>query len=143
MRGLFLLLLVGCDVSTSSHGDPGGGGFDLACTQDSECGAANVCARIGGCVAAGDVRSIHVTWTLNGQPASADTCSANPDLEIDFSGDGGFGVGFEPVPCAEGKFSIDKMPVWYTRVELGKPRGSFNSANLDDATGEAAIDLQF
>ena len=144
MRGVLLVLLAGC----TSPGDPGAGGPDGRCESDDQCGG-DVCARNGVCLPASEIRPIHVTWTLQGMPASQTTCASSPDLEIDFytptGGYGGYGgyIGFAPVPCEEGAFSIDKLPTSFTVVQLGQQRYNGEAAMLDAATGSAAIDLPF
>jgi hypothetical protein len=100
-----------------------------------------VCARDGECLLASQVHIIHVTWTLQGAAASAMTCASSPDLEIDFTDASGEQLGFAPVPCAEGKFTIDKMPTWYTSVSLGL-EGTLNYVAFD-SMGNAAIDLPY
>jgi hypothetical protein len=136
MRGVLVLLLASCNLS--------GSGDDVSgdCTSDDACRDGQVCARSGGCYPASQIRSIQVTWTLDGQPASAETCSGSQDLEIDFHGSDGGSLGFAPVPCVAGKFSIDKLPVSFTSVRLGR-RGHWASGELDQVTGEAALDLSF
>lgn len=141
---LVTLLIGGCvDSSSSDPGwdpQPGGppvGGF---CQQDSDC-PGQVCARDGSCLSASDVYTVHVSWTLRGQPASATTCAAANDLVVDF---GGFG--FAPVPCSEGKFSVDKLPVFYSQVSVfredsASPGGA--TAEIPRDTGLVAVDLPY
>lgn len=137
MRGVLVLLLASCNLSPSGSGDDVSGD----CTNDAACRNGQVCARSGGCYPPSQIRSIQVTWTLDGQPASSETCGASPDLEIDFHGSDGGSLGFAPVPCVAGKFSIDKLPVSFTSVRLGSRRGGWASGELDTITGEAALDL--
>jgi hypothetical protein len=165
---LVLGLVGGCITQSSGPpygGDPGGyggGGDDggwgtgtggtggpisYGCESDTACGTGNVCARDGECLAATDVRIIHVTWTVNGQPASASTCSTSPGLDITFLGNGAEGTdqfGFAPVPCMEGKFTVDKMPTRYAEVAL-EPDCLCKTADTDvfDSTGSATLDLSF
>jgi len=127
-----------------------GGGTGAWCEQDTDCaGSGQVCARDGECLAAADVRVIHVSWTVSGQPASATTCTAAPDLMLTFSiedygNSNEYDFGFAPVPCAEGKFTIDKMPTSYEYVDLvrnmdesGGSDGSF------DGSGDVSLDLPY
>jgi hypothetical protein len=165
---LVLGLVGGCITQSSGPpygGDPGGyggGGDDggwgtgtggtggpisYGCESDAACGTGNVCARDGECLASTDVRIIHVTWTVNGQPASASTCATSPGLDITFLGNGAEGTdqfGFAPVPCMEGKFTVDKMPTRYSEVAL-EPDCLCKTADTDvfDSTGSATLDLSF
>jgi len=124
-----------------------GGPISSGCSADADCGTGNVCARDGECLASSAVQIIHVTWTINGQPAGVASCSANPNLDITFVGDRGDGqdqFGFAPVPCMEGKFTVDKMPKRYTTVAL-EPDCLCKAAasTVFDSTGSATLDLSF
>ena len=117
------------------------------CTSDSQCGTGQVCARTFECLGTAYVHSIHITWTIQTMAATQTACStasAN-DLEIDFSGNGEDPWGYAPVPCMEGKFSIDKMPIAYSYVNLGRDGdvSSGGGAKIDVTTGDAAIDLPY
>jgi hypothetical protein len=151
-----LLLLAGCLQETYSDPPPpsGGGGWgtgpggtggdtSYGCHQDSECGG-DVCARDGECMPADDVVTVHVTWTINDQPASAQTCDVAPDLDLTFFGSSGDEFGFSPVPCAEGKFTVDKLPLWYGSVQLTRA-GDYGSGGGTSAfvDGTAAINLVY
>ncbi|HUJ62436.1 MAG TPA: hypothetical protein VLX92_28230 [Kofleriaceae bacterium] len=125
-------------VILAACGSPSGDG---ECTTDSNCGS-NVCARDGECLPGDQVRMVVVTWTVGGQPASAATCASFPDLYLQFDGssyDDSFG--FDPVPCAEGQFTIDKIPDRFTQAELG-PSGELRDAvsQIDDH-GDVSFDL--
>jgi hypothetical protein len=121
-----------------------GGPISYGCTSDTACGSGYVCARDGECLASTDVRIIHVSWTVKGQPASASTCATNPNLDITFLGTSGDQFGFAPVPCMEGKFTVDKMPKRYAQVSL-EPDCLCKTADTDvfDSTGSATLDLSF
>ncbi len=126
----------------SSGGGGGGGGF-TGCESDTQCPTGNVCANDGECVPPADVMTVHVSWTLQGQPASTTTCANNDSLELDFtSGQGRFG--YAPVPCMEGLFTVPKLPTWYTSVQLGI---EYDPAQGSGATipssGTVALDLPF
>jgi hypothetical protein len=132
MRLALVLVFAGCiqqtysDPPPSSSGGwgtgPGGTGGDTSygCHQDSECGS-EVCARNGSCEPADSVKTVHVSWTMNDQPASQQTCAFAQDLDISFIASAtGDEFGFSPVPCVEGKFTVDKLPVWYGTVQLSR-----------------------
>src|SRR5438552_4048866 len=112
---------------------------DGHCTTDGDCGGGNVCARDGQCWADGDVRAARVMWTVDGQAASATTCGANSEIEVDFQASQTFdsGFGFAPVPCAPGLFNVDKLPVVYDSTSVS---GFFAPI---DGEGNASVDLLF
>lgn len=115
------------------------------CEKDSDCGTDLVCARDYSCDTADQVMVAHISWTVSGQPANATTCKDIADLDIQFTDDSDqWWFGFSPVPCIEGKFTIDKLPKWYTRVGLGPvgPRTG-GAAAIDPTTGAATIDLPY
>src|SRR5262249_32050475 len=110
------------------------------------CGSGNVCARTGACLPASQVYAAHVTWTLQGMPAGQATCEAALDLEIGFYRDSGIAdLGYAPVPCIEGKFSIDKLPTSDTHVRLGRATAdhAWQFTAIDAVTGDAMLDLPF
>jgi len=134
MRGLVLMVaLAACGSSSSAD--------DIAQCSDSAC-SPDICTRNGECDAASDVRTLHVTWTVNGLPAGAANCSSFPDLELDFISDFGDSFGFAPVPCMEGQFSIDRIPMRFTQVELGELSGQSESAFVD-GNNDVMFDLAF
>lgn len=144
MRGVLLVLLVSCTGSPRGTDDigsdfdpPGRGGN--GCRNDSQCASGELCARTGSCMSASLIRAVHVNWTVSGSPVSDDACSPSPDFEIDFrsSDDGRFG--YAPVPCAQGRFTVDKLPTKYTSVQL-RHGGKSETAAID-AAGEALFDL--
>src|SRR5262245_50757948 len=127
MRAVLVMILTGCVAGSGEPVDPGasivpGGSNGHSCRSDDSCPRGEVCARAGGCLPAGQVHAVHVTWTVNGMPANAITCSATPDLHIEFYTGDDASIGYAPVPCHEGKFSVDKLPRSYIRVALGKLR---------------------
>ena len=153
MRVAALLLVAACAPAYSSGDDyyggytpdPGRAPSGNLCESDAACGTGNVCARDGACVAAEDVVVAHVAWTLSGAPANAQTCANLLDLDIQFVDQADdYWFGFSPVPCVEGKFTIDKLPKWYTQVGLG-PIGDRTGASgfLDGTTGVVSIDLPY
>jgi hypothetical protein len=163
---LVLGLVGGCITQTSGPpyggGDPGGydggdgwgtgtggtgGPISYGCSSDATCGTGYVCARDGECLSSTDVRIIHVSWTVNGQPATATSCSSHPGLDITFassSADAYDTFGFAPVPCMEGKFTVDKMPKRFVEVAL-EPDCLCQTADSGefDTTGSATLDLSF
>lgn len=144
MRLAFALLLVGC-VQREDPGpwvDPGPQP-SYGCESDSECSTGNVCARDGDCVPAAEITSVHVTWTLKGQPASVQTCANSPNLEVHFSSGTTNGFGFSPVPCVQGVFTVDKLPNWYIRVSVFRDGTDYGGAVTYIDKGTAAVDLAY
>jgi hypothetical protein len=125
---------------------PGGGGgdSDYGCHLDTECDTGSVCARDGTCATATSVRIIHVNWTVNDVAASSTSCTNAPDLAVTFSDVQGYQFGFAPVPCQAGRYTIDKMPTHYTRVQLSRAGEYSGGASGDfDATGNITLDLPY
>jgi hypothetical protein len=130
---LFLIpLLAACPANDPQYSN---------CSSDADCGG-DVCARDGECAAAGDIRGVKVTWTLNGQMANATTCASSPDFFLEFyNSSNGYDFGYEPVPCMQGQFFIDKIPKQYTEVGLSPIAGQFTQTEPIDASNTAAFDL--
>ncbi|MBL9015689.1 MAG: hypothetical protein JNL83_16010 [Myxococcales bacterium] len=127
-----LALLGGCPLSNNS-GD---------CKRDEDCGGGDLCARDGSCAPPTDIRQVDVTWTINGAAASVMTCGAHPDLYLSFIGnDSGDTLGFSPVPCRLGQFTIDKLPTRFRQVELGVEGGARAVVTISGG-GTAALDLR-
>jgi hypothetical protein len=135
VRRVVLLAFASCLGSRGAEG---------RCQGDGDCAGGEVCTRIAACFPASQVRDVHVTWTLRGAEASAAACSRSPDLDIEFRGAGGpeDRLAYSPVPCIAGKFSIDKLPVSYSSVRLGRDGLGWQIGSLD-AAGDAALDLPF
>ncbi len=126
MRAAWLIAFVGC-------------GGPSPCTTDGDC-SGEVCARDEQCYPASQIRSVVITWTVSGAAPTAASCAAIPNLVLEFdSSDLVSGFEFEPVPCIEGKFTLDKLPTIYTQVDLGsgvdytqsEPIGSDNTVSFD------------
>jgi hypothetical protein len=132
-RALAFVFLVGC-VRPSS-GPPGQCG--------NGCGADLVCTRDGQCLPPDEVRAVHINWTVSGAPASATSCAAAPDLRLDFRNRSGAQFGFEPVPCAQGKFTVDVLPTDYDTVLLGRPSDRALQQAMIDAAGDAMLNLPY
>ncbi|HEY0191320.1 MAG TPA: hypothetical protein VGC42_09385, partial [Kofleriaceae bacterium] len=115
------------------------------CTTDAQCGD-DVCARSGECTAKSSVHSVMVTWTVNSAVAAGSSaCTQHPDLFLQFDGtDYGDALRFAPVPCAEGVFSVDKLPTRYQSVVVGFEGNSHSqgdAAVLDASTTPARATL--
>jgi hypothetical protein len=118
-------------------GDPLPG---FGCRQDSDC-SSEVCARNHICLPADQIRSVTVAWTIGGMAADIMSCSTNPDLSLRFYQDGGDWFGYSPVPCAEGRFFIDKLPTYFTSAQLEVRSTGQWLSNPIDATGAVSFDL--
>lgn len=160
---LAALLLSGCIIAPPDNGPdyppPGdgsgsgwgsgwggsGGTSGYGCQSDSACGTGYVCARNGDCTIASDVRIVHATWTLKTAVASDTSCVNAKSLDITFSTSGGGDMfGFAPVPCAAGKYTIDKLPLRYTTVTLARAGDYYGGDSATfDAEGNAALDLPY
>ena len=147
-RGLLLVVLVGCTWSSRDDDDmrirdpdPPRGPGRSGCQADNDCSGSNVCARTGSCLPSSEVYAVHVNWTVKGAPASEAVCAPSPDLQINFgvSGDDA-AFGFAPVPCVEGKFTVDKLPTKFTTVRL-RHGSKWETAAIDATTGDAVFDL--
>src|SRR5262245_21588604 len=101
--------LVGCSMTS---------GTGVECRSDTQCGD-DVCASSGECLARSAVRDVTVRWTVNGAAADLSSCTAHPELYVQFDGsDYGDFQRFTPVPCREGQFHIVKLPRRFVQVEL-------------------------
>jgi hypothetical protein len=127
------VLVASCLPSSSK------GGGD--CQTDTDCLGTEVCARDGECWPASSVRSVNVTWTIDGEAASVETCGAFADLYIRFFSPSDE-VGYSPVPCRTGLFPIVNLPDTFVDVELGA-EGAWSRMQRIDAQNLAAFDLTF
>jgi hypothetical protein len=131
-RLVALVLLAGCPASTNDGG---------SCTDDSQC-PGEICARDGLCTDASGVRQVTVTWTVHGAPADPVSCASAPDLLLEFDGPRiDEQLGFAPVPCRQGRFNIDRLPVGYLEVEIGPETGPLDSAPINTDSDTVAFDL--
>ena len=132
-RALAFVFLAGC-VRPSSE-PPGQCG--------NRCGADLICTRDDQCLPPDEVRAVHISWTVSGAPASATSCAAAPDLVLDLRSRGGASFGFEPVPCAEGMFTVDRLPTDYDTVQLGRASDRELQRATIDAAGNAMLNLPY
>ena len=124
------LLLAGCPSSSSTK----------QCMTDADCGT-EVCARDGECLPPAEVRPVKLSWTIRGSAASPTTCASSPNFYVQFdSQDVNDSFGFEPVPCDQGQFTVDKLPTRYLQAEMGIDN-RFLDAQPIDAMGQATFDL--
>ena len=124
---------------TGPNGDP----VDGECHKDTDCPSASVCARDGSCYAPSDVTTVHINWTVGGMPASDATCKNAPDLSVDFEGDGYGGLGYAPVPCKSGKFTVDKLPAFYSGVTITRDGHGGAGVTGFFVNGSTTLDLPF
>lgn len=133
--------------SVPVDGGPGPGG--AFCEQDSECASGTVCARDWTCRPPDQLYTGHAEWTLMGQPASATSCASSTSLVVGFSDGSGYGTGgYAPVPCAEGEFTLTKLPRTFTTVDIAIDAGSGAAQDpvtgaVDPQTGVGLVDLPY
>ncbi|MBA3541956.1 MAG: hypothetical protein H0T79_20235 [Deltaproteobacteria bacterium] len=126
---LGLLVLTGCPTN------------DGTCLVDSDCAGGEVCARNSECLTSSAVRVVRVEWTVGGMPASETSCATTQNLALNFYGDRlDDAVGFVPVPCKIGKFTVDKLPTRFASAELGRDGGAATVKAID-AAGTVRFDL--
>jgi hypothetical protein len=151
MRALLAIVLAGCMFgcmwSSSSDGDDDDGPrpsrptTGQACRSDNACSSGELCARTGTCLPVSQIRAVHVLWTIGGAQPDAASCTPAPDFDIGFRNSEGEGrLGYAPVPCELGKFTVDKLPTSFTLVRLTH-KGKTETANVDAQTGDAVFDL--
>ncbi len=131
MKRALLLLLAACPSSDTK----------TVCMVDSDCGGGNVCTRDNECLAPSEVWAVKVTWTIRGSAANAQTCATSPSFYLQF--DGQFQqdtFGYEPVPCEQGQFLVDKLPKRFVQVEIGENNRMLDAQPIS-STGSASFDL--
>lgn len=113
-----------------------------SCQQDSDCSSGSTCSAVATCEPAGGVRTLHVMWTVGGQPASATACSTTRDIDvwIDDPDDPTNDLEYLPVPCAEGELTLLDMPLRYLDVTIARSSGVAAFGPLD-GSGDALLDL--
>jgi hypothetical protein len=131
---LALLLLLGFIPACAIQGE---------CDVDGACSGGDICARDHTCLSPTEVRLVVAHWTVNGGPANEAPACTSRDLYIDFIGtDRNDTLGFRPVPCANGQFTVDKLPVRFDSVELGAEDGEDFDVEPFDGDGIATLDLR-
>jgi hypothetical protein len=148
------LVVVGCLAPPRDDGYPGGGwgsGFGggngwggYGCQDDAQCTGDHVCARNGECLPPSGVRAARTIWTVRGAEASTTSCANSPKLDITFTAYGSEQIGYSPVPCEAGKFTVDKLPLRFTTVQLTRAGQTYGGATgAFDASGTATLDLPY
>lgn len=136
----------GDDTGWSPPSSSGGGGY-YGCRQASDCqsfGQQYVCARDGECIDSTDARLVRIGWTLKTATPDATTCAAQPTLALTFTDTStGEWTGFAPVPCSEGKFTIDIFPKRFDQVMLSPAWGIDGPSTEFTADGTAMLDLPY
>jgi len=146
MRLMLVTLVAGCLSQRSIVPDdspdlPGAGD---RCRSDAQCRDGDLCAHNSMCMVASELRTVHVNWTVDGMPASQTVCDPLGNLEIEFGTTQPVNdpqLAFSPLACAEGRFSIDKMPMTWTVVKITGRAIEAQSATIDAATGETTLAL--
>jgi hypothetical protein len=136
-----------------SDGDPPPDGRGPAepsqdnCRSNANCGGGEVCARNHTCWPPELLRAVHANWTLRGAAASPTTCAAAPsNLMITFyesNGSRSGEVSFLPIACAQGRYTIDLLPMSYDRVAISRESGADRQEAVIDSLGDALLDLPY
>lgn len=117
------------------------------CERDFDCAGGEVCANNHACVPSGTTYRLVITWTLDGYPASAQTCALIERLELRVTETAtGDYASYAPVPCDIGRFTFDKLPGGFDSVRLvvfsdGIPVEDL-PASVGPTTGTVSFDLQ-
>ena len=107
-RRATLFLLVPCLLAAPACTAP----VPVFCLVDADCDGM-ACARTNECVPADELKSVRISWTLYGQPASDELCSmlAIDRMRATFEDNTNFDdLSYEPVPCAAGQIFYNRMP---------------------------------
>lgn len=133
MRVLLLLPLVfaGCVGLDDTPADPAATYNGRACTADSDCGP-DVCTSVSRCYEPNTFRAVHVRWSIQNQPPTAQTCAAIGDLTLAVSDVNGRGFVVGPLACTEGEYSMDRLP-----------NGFIHASLRQDSTGNRTEDYPF
>jgi hypothetical protein len=117
---------------------PSGPGQDCNRT----CFSDEVCARDHFCHAASEVHLVRSEWTIRGQPAAEASCAGAPELYIRYRAPDD-SIGYSPIPCRLGIFTIDKLPLSFDRIELGidAPGGRYGEVIAPIVEGVVRFDL--
>jgi hypothetical protein len=104
-----------------------------------------VCNKYDQCFPTNETRTIHVTWTVSGKPASDATCQAAPQLALQPGIPYDLGYGWASIPCNEGKFTMDAVPIETTFAVLYRTGdGPYTgSAGFFDGSGDLVLDLPY
>jgi hypothetical protein len=123
--------LAACSLTSS------GSGAECRPIDNSQCGD-EVCALSGECLPKANVRAVKVVWTVDGVAADPNSCSAHPDLFLQFDAqDYGDTLRIAPVPCYGGSYLGYNVPARYVRVELGVEGGATSTGRIEAGTSQA------
>lgn len=112
---------------------------DSSCEVDADCSGERVCARSHECLLLAQVRRVQVRWTVGGAAASEATCAPVEPLAIEFAATREDVLKYEPLACAAGLFTIDKMPSRLTTVRV---TGAVSAASGIPSDGQVQLDLR-
>jgi hypothetical protein len=111
----------------------------FACSHDDDC-APDVCSIVRTCQPASKVEMVHLTWTVNGQPASAASCASVPNITLVLSGANPADSFYAPIKCADGVFDASAVPTFLTTV-TAYDTSSRSIATATLVNGAATLDL--
>lgn len=133
------LALAGALAGAALLGATGCPGEDSSCEVDADCSGEHVCARSHECLLPSQVRRVQVRWTIRGAEASEATCAPVDPLTIQFAATREDNLKYEPLACAAGLFTIDKMPSRMTTVSI---TGRVSASSGIPADGQVQMDLR-
>ena len=107
---------------------------DTCSDTGGTCSGGETCTRDGECLSPSDVRMVKVVWTIAGTAPTATACASLGDFALYFEDPYvGDSFGYEPVPCMEGQFTIDRIPSRFIDAQINgivQPIGSDNTATF-------------
>lgn len=118
------------------------------CFVDSDCGGSLECSRTNECEPAGSLRTIRLSWTVNGVAPTLDApgpCDQIAELEVTFRDfNAGEDVAFRPVTCALGLATYDRFSPRFSTVVLAAYDSGGNVLDLASrslTSGENLIEI--
>jgi hypothetical protein len=136
----WLLIAAGCTTFCDAPG------------QWSTCGESEVCGLDVRCHAPSDVYRAHLTWTIDGQPASVASCAGHDQVRmffVELRGAHWMSVDAGTAPCADGAAEVPEPPRFadvprsYDRASVEFDGSFLGSGDLVkvDLAGNATFDL--
>ena len=133
-RAALVLVLIG-----ACGGEPDGG----SCTIDGDCSGGQICAHSHECLAADQVHSVTIHWTIGGQPPTAASCTGIDHLDVGYESTSipADSVLFSPVLCVEGAFPNDKWPIRYDIADVEAQAAGATTYGQAAISGDPTVDV--